>query len=97
MDPVPPLSPVSPSTTAPPDASHKTMIPTSMVIVVGLVLAVLGFMFLFDNVFPGFFRESGTPVKEKEAAMEGAKVQAVTEGRPELSREEKLKILEGAQ
>ncbi len=78
-----------------PPPQHRHSIPTGALIVVGFVIVgVAAFTFINRDVL--FVRSTvdlGVASEEKMAAMASVKATAEAEGRPKLSREEKMQFL----
>jgi hypothetical protein len=77
------------------DPPQQHSIPTAVYIFAGLLVSVAGaYLFLGQGfTFKQSTADLGTPPEEKMAAMAAVKASAEAEGRPKLSREEKMQFL----
>lgn len=96
MDPVPTQEPAGsalPDIHLDPPPHHS--VPTGLFIVAGFLISFAGAYLILGNnlLFTQTAKDEGTPPEEKIAAMAAVKSAAEAEGRPKLSREEKMQFL----
>lgn len=98
MDPVPIQTPAGealPDIHFDPPQQHPHAVPTGIFILAGFLVtgaAVFAFMNR-DALFMTTAVDTGTPPEEKIAAMAAVKAAAEAEGRPKLTREEKMQFI----